>query len=70
MRIIVAETGRRLSPEQEEGLFQVFNRVGTEGLVISKKMVELMGGMMGFSGEHGKGSSFWIELKCTGNSVA
>src|SRR5258708_26861981 len=52
-------------------LFQPFNRLGQEsgaqegtgiGLVVTKRLVELMGGSMGVTSESGTGSQFWIEL--------
>lgn len=71
VRVVVSDTGVGLSEEQQQQLFQEFNRVGAEksdvegtgiGLVISKKLVESMGGMIGVKSEQGKGSSFWVEL--------
>jgi protein-histidine pros-kinase len=52
-------------------LFQPFNRLGQEagseegtgiGLVVTKRLVELMGGRMGVHSCLGVGSVFWIEL--------
>lgn len=71
IRIIVSDTGIGLSAEQQQQLFQEFNRVGAEntsiegtgiGLVITRKLVESMNGKIGVESEQGKGSSFWIEL--------
>lgn len=72
IRISVRDTGVGLSPVQLEGLFQPFNRLGQEaglvegtgiGLVVTKRLVELMGGAIGVSSTSGIGSVFWIELK-------
>jgi len=71
MHISVRDTGEGLSPEKLEQLFQPFNRLGQEagaeegtgiGLVVSKRLVELMGGGIGAESSAGVGSVFWIEL--------
>lgn len=70
-RISVKDTGAGLSPEKLEQLFQPFNRLGQEngaeegtgiGLVMSKRLIELMGGTIGVDSEAGQGSTFWFEL--------
>jgi PAS domain S-box-containing protein len=74
VRLSFADTGAGLAPEQLEQLFQPFNRLGQEqsaeegtgiGLVLSKRLVELMGGVIGVDSTVDKGSVFWIELKLT-----
>lgn len=71
LRISVEDTGEGLTEAQLAQLFQPFNRLGQEtggttgtgvGLVISKRLVELMGGRVGVESQHGVGSCFWFEL--------
>jgi signal transduction histidine kinase/ActR/RegA family two-component response regulator len=74
IRISVRDTGAGLSAEQLTQLFQPFNRLGKEasaeegtgiGLVMTKRLVELMGGKIGVDSSVGAGSVFWIELERT-----
>ncbi len=71
IRISVKDTGAGLPPEKLTQLFQPFNRLGQEsgseegtgiGLVMSKRLVELMGGVIGMESTVGSGSVFWFEL--------
>ncbi len=71
LRISFHDTGQGLAAEQLEQLFQPFNRLGQEagaeegtgiGLVVSKRLVELMGGEIGAESRLGVGSVFWAEL--------
>ena len=73
-RIRVRDTGAGLPPEKLTQLFQPFNRLGQEtsaeegtgiGLVMSKRLVELMGGAIGVESTVGVGSVFWFELNST-----
>jgi PAS domain S-box-containing protein len=72
IRISVKDSGAGLSPENLAQLFQPFNRLGQEsggeegtgiGLVVSKRLVELMQGTIGVESTVGGGSVFWIELR-------
>ncbi|HEV8263183.1 MAG TPA: ATP-binding protein [Burkholderiales bacterium] len=74
IRICVRDTGGGLAAEQLAQLFQPFNRLGQEasaeegtgiGLVVTKRLVELMGGAIGAESTVGVGSVFWIELSLT-----
>jgi len=70
-RVSISDTGAGLSPEQMGQLFQAFNRLGQEaggvegtgiGLVVAKRLIELMGGTIGVESTVGVGSVFWFEL--------
>lgn len=71
VRICVEDTGLGLSPDKLAQLFQPFNRLGQEahaeegtgiGLVMTKRLIELMGGKIGVESTVGQGSVFWIEI--------
>ena len=74
IRIRITDSGAGLAPEQITQLFQPFNRLGQEatteegtgiGLVVCKRLIELMGGIIGVESTVGVGSVFWIELDLT-----
>jgi PAS domain S-box-containing protein len=74
VRIAVTDTGAGLPPEKLSQLFQPFNRLGQEaggeegtgiGLVVSKRLVELMDGVIGVESSVGRGSVFSVELQST-----
>jgi CheY-like chemotaxis protein len=74
IRICVRDTGNGLATGQLAQLFQPFNRLGQEesgqqgtgiGLVVCKRLIELMGGVIGVESTIGEGSVFWIELQLT-----
>ena len=70
-RISIHDTGHGLTQDQINKLFQPFNRLGREtgseegtgiGLVVTKKLVEFMGGEIGVESVVAVGSTFWIDL--------
>jgi PAS domain S-box-containing protein len=74
IRVCVNDTGEGLTPEKLGQLFQPFNRLGQEanveegtgiGLVVCKRLIEWMGGVIGVESTVGKGSKFWIEMDLT-----
>ncbi|WP_455210357.1 EAL domain-containing protein, partial [Kaarinaea lacus] len=71
LRIMIKDTGYGMSEEKQAQLFQPFNRLGAEsgniegtgiGLVITKRLVQLMSGKIGVESTPGYGSTFWVEL--------
>ena len=71
IRISVRDTGAGLSADQVGQLFQPFNRLGQQaggeegtgiGLVMTKRLIELMGGVIGVESTAGVGSVFWVEM--------
>jgi PAS domain S-box-containing protein len=71
VRISVKDTGAGLTADQLAQLFQPFNRLGQHdsveegtgiGLVVTKQLVELMGGEIGVDSVVGAGTVFWVEF--------
>jgi CheY-like chemotaxis protein len=74
IRIRVKDTGDGLTPEDMMRLFQPFNRLGQGagavegsgiGLVVCKRLIEMMGGVIGVESTVGEGSMFWVDLNLT-----
>lgn len=71
VRLSVADTGPGLDAAQQAGLFQPFNRLGAErtgvegtglGLVVTRHLVEWMGGHLTVESRPDVGSTFTVEL--------
>jgi signal transduction histidine kinase len=71
VRIAVVDTGVGIPSERQARLFEPFYRAGQElgsipgtgmGLVISKRLAELMQGSVGFSSVWMQGSEFWVDV--------
>lgn len=71
IKLSIHDSGDGLTPEQIGRLFNPFDRLDADqlsiegtgiGLVISKLLIELMGGRIGVVSKPGTGSQFWIEM--------
>jgi PAS domain S-box-containing protein len=79
LQIEVADTGIGIAPEQREALFQPFSQAdntstrrygGTGlGLTITKRLVEMLGGRIGFESELDKGSRFYVTIPTQKNQI-
>ena len=73
VRIEVEDQGIGISPEQQAMLFQAFTQVDGSmtrkyggsglGLIICKRLANLMGGDVGMVSQEGRGSTFWATVR-------
>ncbi|PCI40990.1 MAG: hypothetical protein COB46_05430 [Rhodospirillaceae bacterium] len=71
IKFSVQDTGVGIPLDQQDDVFQAFNRLGREaqdiqgtgvGLTIAHELVKLLGGSIHFTSIPGQGSTFWIVL--------
>jgi PAS domain S-box-containing protein len=79
VQLQVIDTGLGLTAEQQAHLFEPFNRLGAErsqiegtgiGLVVTQRLVELMGGAITVESQPGVGSNFTVTLPSAGGASA
>jgi len=71
LRISISDTGGGIPYDVQHQVFEPFERLNAEntgiegtgiGMTISKMLIDLMDGSIGFESEVGVGSKFWVEL--------
>ena len=71
LHLSVSDTGHGIPNEMRDKVFEPFDRLGAEssdtpgtgiGLTVTKKLIESMGGTVGFESTVGEGTTFWIEM--------
>lgn len=78
-RYTVTDTGYGIEKENQELLFQPFNRLNAEntdiegtgiGLTITKHLIEIMGGSIGVESTIGEGSTFWVDIPLSNDRIS
>ena len=74
----VKDTGLGIPKQYQDNLFEPFNRLGSNnasiegtgiGLLITKRLTEVMHGKIGFQSQENIGSTFWIKLPISTKSA-
>lgn len=79
LRVSVRDTGAGIPANQTDEIFKPFTRLDEQlhevegtgiGLSITKQLIELMGGHIGFETQEGQGSTFWVDIPLTEDEAA
>jgi len=79
LRFSVSDTGLGIAEEKLDNLFEPFSTIDNSytrrqegaglGLAVAKRIIEQVGGAIGFESEAGQGSTFWFTVPAAGASV-
>ena len=78
LRINISDTGIGIAEDLQDKIFEPFERLGHElgqiegtgiGLSITRQIVELLGGKLGFESTEGEGSTFWVDIRLSSNQT-
>lgn len=77
IRLCITDTGKGLTKDEVNRLFNPFERLNVEeniegtgiGLTITKHLSELMGGSIGVESTPNKGSTFWLEFELANHTT-
>ena len=76
LRINVTDTGIGIPKDLQDRIFEPFERLGHElgnidgsgiGLSITRQIIELLGGRIGFESAPHQGSTFWVDIRLSRN---
>lgn len=74
LRLSIVDTGIGIPEKNRETIFRLFGSLHKDsftatdsygiGLAVSKQLAEAMEGKLDFTSEEGKGSIFWVDIRC------
>ena len=72
VRLLITDTGPGIPEAMQHRVFEPFDRLSADtttvegtgiGLSLARRLMELMGGSIGFSSVKGEGATFWLDIR-------